>query len=152
MMQHEQYSDDDDSTVRNVYNQATDPLLRRVTAPVPAPFILKETRGQRVQRGLKGFFTAVLRKINQLIGLALMVLLLLLFTRFILHFFEITTSVFTGWINMLTAPLVYPFENMVPALPYNGFSIDISTLVAIVVWTISVMIVRQFIRLLVGKW
>jgi uncharacterized protein YggT (Ycf19 family) len=151
MMQHERFSNDD-SEQHNAYSQATDPLLRSVSAPIPAPFFLKETRGHRIQRRLTGFFTAVVRKINQLIALALIVVLLLLFTRFILHFFEITTSIFTGWITMLTAPLVYPFENMVPALPYNGFSIDVSTLVAIVVWTISVIIVRQFIRLLAGKW
>lgn len=150
-MQHQHYRDDD-FTPHNVYNQATDPLLRGVTAPMPAPYVLRETRGQRMQRGIKSFFAAVFRKINQLIGLAWAVLLLLLFTRFILHFFEITTSVFTGWITTVTAPIVYPFENLVPALPYNGFSIDITTVVAIVVWTIAVLIVRQFIRVLVGKW
>jgi len=126
--------------------------MRSVTAPMPAPYILKETRGQRIQRNVKSFLAAVLRKFNQLIGLGLAVLLLLLFTRFILNFFGITTSVFTSWITTLTAPIVYPFQGLVPTLPYNGFSIDVTTLVAIVVWTIAVLIVRQFIRVLASKW
>jgi len=135
-----------------MHNQNTDPMLRSVTAPIPTPFVIRETRGHRFQRGIKNFFAAVFRKLNQLIGLGLVVLLLLLGTRFALHFFEITTSVFTGWVHLLTAPLVYPFENLAPAIPWNGFSIDVTTLVAIVVWTVAVIIVRQFIRLLAGRW
>ncbi len=151
MRQYQEYRNDD-NTMHSMHNQATDPLMRSVTTPFSAPYILKETRSQRFQRTMKSVFAAIVRKINQLIGLALVVLLLLLFTRFILNFFEITTSVFTAWIHLLTAPLVYPFENLVPALPFNGFSIDVTTLVAIVIWTIAVLLVRQFIRILVGKW
>jgi len=151
MKQYQEYRNDE-NTVYTMHNQATDPLMRSVTTSQSAPYILKETRGQRFQRTMKSVFAAIVRKINQLIGLALAVLLLLLFTRFLLNFFEITTSVFTSWIHLLTAPLVYPFENLVPALPFNGFSIDVTTLVAIVVWTIVVSLVRQFIRILVGKW
>ena len=149
MRQYQEYRNDD-NTVHGMYNQATDPLMRSV--PLSTPYILKETRGQRIQRTIKSVFAAIFRKINQLMSLALAVLLLLLFTRFLLNFFEITTSVFTGWVHLLTAPLVYPFENLVPALPFNGFSIDVTTLVAIIVWTIAVLLVRQFIRVLVGKW
>ncbi len=136
----------------SMHNQNTDPMMRSVTAPAPTPFVLRETRGQRFQRVVKNFFAAVFRKLNQLIGLGLVVLLLLLGTRLLLNFFEITTSVFTGWVKLLTAPIVYPFENLVPAIPWNGFSIDVTTLVAIVVWTVAVVIVRQFIRLLAGRW
>jgi len=143
---------DNDSAYHTVYSQATDPLMRSVTAQMPASYIVQETRGQRIKRGIKVFFAAVFRKINQFIALGLAVMLLLLFTRFLLHFFEITTSVFTGWINVVTAPLVYPFENLAPTLPFNGFIIDVSILVAIVIWTIAVVIVRQFIHLLAGKW
>ena len=149
MWQYQEYRNDDNTVM---HNQSTDPFMRSVTAPLSTPYVIRETRGQRFQRITKSVFAAIFRKINQLIGLALAVLLLLLFTRFLLNFFEITTSVFTGWIHQLTAPLVYPFENLVPALPYNGFSIDVTTLVAIVVWAIAILLVRQFIRVLVGKW
>ncbi len=152
MRQYQEHTNDDYSTVPSMHNQATDPAMRRVTTQLATPYILKETRGQRVQRVTKSVFAAIFRKINQLIGLGLAMLLLLLFTRFLLNFFEITTSVFTGWVHFLTDPLVYPFENLAPSLPYNGFVIDITTLIAIVAWTIAVMLVRQFIRILVGKW
>ena len=152
-MNYQEYRNNENS-LHGVYNQATDPFMRSVAVPMTAttPYILKETRGQRIQRNIKGFFAAIVRKFNQLLGLGLTVLLLLLFTRFILNFFEITTSVFTGWVSTLTAPLVYPFENLAPALLYKGFSIDVTTLVAIVVWTIAVLIVRRFINLLASKW
>ena len=151
MRQYQEYGNDD-SVFHSMYNQATDPLMRGGTVPTPAPYILKETRGQRIQRNVKSFFAAIVRKLNQLIGLGLVVLLLLLFTRFLLDFFEITTSVFTSWISTLTAPIVYPFVGLVPAIPYKGFSIDVTTLVAIVVWTIAVLILRQFFRVLTSKW
>ncbi len=151
MRQYQDYRNDD-NTMHSMHNQATDPLMRSVNVPLSTPYILKETRGQRIQRTTKGVFAAIVRKINQLIGLALTVLLLLLFTRFLLNFFEITTSVFTGWIHLLTDPLVYPFEHLVPSLLFNGYIIDVTTLVALVVWTIAVLLVRQFIRILVGRW
>ncbi len=143
---------DNDATFHTVYSQATDPLMRNVTTQIPAPYAIQETRGQRIKRGVKNFFAAVFRKLNQFIALALAVGLLLLFTRFLLHFFEITTSIFTGWINFVTEPLVYPFENLVPAQPFISFIIDVNILVAIVVWTIVVIIVRQCIHLLAGRW
>ena len=153
MRQYQEYGNDD-SVFHSMYNQATDPLMRGVTVPMTAttPYILKETRGQRIQRNVKNFFAAIVRKINQLIGLGLVVLLLLLCTRFLLNFFEITTSVFTGWISTLTAPLVYPFVGLVPATPYNGFSIDVTTLIAMIVWTIAVLIVHRLIHVLTSKW
>ena len=152
MRQYQEHTNDDYSTVQGMHNQATDPSMRRITTQLPTPYILKETRGQRFQRVTKSVFAAIFRKINQLIGLGLVVLLLLLCTRFLLNFFEITTSIFTGWIHFLTEPLVYPFANLAPSLPYNGFVIDVTTLVAIVVWTIAVVLLRQFIRILAGKW
>ena len=152
MRQYQEYKNDDSTVHTSMHNQATDPLMRSVTPQLSTPYILKETRGQRFQRVTKNIFAAIFRKINQLIGLGLAILLLLLFTRFLLNFFEITTSVFTGWVHLLTDPLVYPFENLAPSLPYNGFIIDVTTLVAIVVYTIVVMLVRQFIRILAGKW
>ncbi len=152
MTPYQEYRNDDYSTAQSMHNQATDPSMRRVTTQLGTPYVLKETRGQRVQRATKSVFAAIFRKINQLIGLGLTVLLLLLFTRFLLNFFGISTSVFTGWVHFLTDPLVYPFENLAPTLPFNGFSIDVTTLVAIVVWTIAILLVRQFIRILAGKW
>lgn len=134
-----------------IHNQTTDPLLASVTKPIPAIHLMPESRSHHFWRGVGQFFATIVRKINQLLGFALAILLLLLFTRFILHFFEINTSLFANWVYLITSPLVYPFDNLAPALPYNGYSIDITTLIAIIVWTIAVIIVRQFLRVLVGR-
>ncbi len=134
-----------------LHNQTTDPQLRSVTAPIPAIYLPRESRSQRFWHGVGRFFAALVRKINQLLGFALVVLLLLLFARFILNFFGVTTSLFANWVFLITGPIVYPFNNLVPALPYNGYSIDVTTLIAIALWAITVMIVRQFLRVLVGR-
>jgi len=52
----------------------------------------------------------------------------------------------------LSAPLVVPFRsNLLPALPYNGFTIDVSTLIAIVAYALGVTIVRQFLKVLAPR-
>src|SRR6266568_3583939 len=58
---------------------------------------------------------------------------------------------FAHWVFLLSTPLVAPFEHLVPALPYNGYIIDISTLISIVAYTIGVTIVRQFLKLLITR-
>ena len=90
----------------------------------------------------------MIKKINQLLALALTVLVLLLFTCFIFHFFSISSSQFASWMLLLSAPLVTPFNGLVPLLPYDGYSIDISTLIAIIVYTLAVTIARQFLKVL----
>jgi uncharacterized protein YggT (Ycf19 family) len=106
---------------------------------------------RRLVRGIGNFFAAIIKKINQLLGLALAVVLLLLFTRFILLFFGLTLSEFVYWVFFVTAPLVAPFEHLLPTLPYDGYSIDASTLVAILVYALMVTIVRQFLKVLVQR-
>ena len=98
-------------------------------------------------RGIGTFLTFIINKIRQLVALALTVLLLLLFTRFTLHFFRISLSQFAHWIFLLTAPLVAPFDNLHPPLPYDYYSIDVSTLVAILVYIVLAMIVLWFLRI-----
>jgi len=102
-------------------------------------------------RGTGTFLTFIINKIRQLVALALTVLLLLLFTRFTLHFFRITLSLFAHLVFLLTVPLVAPFDNLHTPLPYDGYSIDISTLVAILVYTVLAMIVLWFLRILATR-
>jgi uncharacterized protein YggT (Ycf19 family) len=96
------------------------------------------------------FFTAIINKINQLLSFALAVLLLLLFTRFILRFFGLSLSQFAYWVFLLSTPLVAPFNNLLPPLSYDGYIIEVSTLVAIIVYALAVTIARQFLKVLVG--
>ena len=134
-----------------LYHEGTDPMLASVTAPIPLSALPRESWIRRLVRGIGNFFATIIKKINQLLALALAVLLLLLFTRFILLFFGLTLSEFVYWVFFVTTPLVAPFEHLLPTLPYDGYSIDPSTLVAILVYALTVTIVRQFLKVLVQR-
>ncbi len=99
-------------------------------------------------RGIGTIFSLIIKKIRQFVVFALTVLLLLLFTRLLLNFFGLSRSQFTYWVFWLSGPLVAPFNNLHAPLPYNGYSIDVSTLVAMLVYIVLAMIVRWFLRIL----
>ncbi len=139
----------------SLYNDATEPMLSTITTPMPRIFLLRESWLHRVFRSLGTFFSVIINKVNQLLALALAVLLLLLFTRFILSFFHFSISggpfSFSYWIFFLSTPLVVPFQNMLPALPYYGNSIEVTTLIAILVYTMGITVIRQFLKVFVTR-
>lgn len=110
---------------------------------------------QRILRGLGTFFCAIIHKVNRLLALALTVLLLLLFARFVLNFFHLSnsggTAYFSYWVFFLSTPLVTPFENLLPSLPYEHYTIEVSTLIAIIVYALATTIIRQFLKILVAR-
>src|SRR5260370_11691420 len=116
------------------YNENTEPVLPPITTPMPRVALPHESWISRAFRGIGAFFSAIIRKVNQLLALALAVLLLLLFTRFVLDFFHFSSSgtTFSSWVSYLSPPLVSPFRSTsLPALPYNCFTIAVSTLITI---------------------
>ena len=140
------------------YNEATEPMLAGITTPMPRFALPRASWIRRALRGTGTFLAAIINKINQLLALALAVLLLLLFTRFILYFFHFSVGssslqppfpYFSYWVFFLSAPFVAPFENLAPSLPYNGYSIDTSTLIAILAYALGVAFVRRFLKILV---
>ena len=133
-----------------IHNATTQPFMPRITEPIPS-LHLRQSWSRRLLWNVSYFFASIIRKINQVLGFALAVLLLLLFTRFILDFFALSSSLFVQWVFMLSTPLLWPFENLLPTLPYDGFRINVTVLVAIIVYTLAVTIVRQFLKLFVGK-
>jgi len=137
------------------YNDATEPMLSTITTPMPRIALPRESWVQRIVHGFGNLFRAIINKVNQLLALALAVLLFLLFTRFILYFFHFSTDggphSFSYWVFFLSTPLVVPFENLLPALPYNGYTIEVSTLIAILAYAIGITIIRQFLKVLVGR-
>ena len=138
----------------SLYNDVTEPMLSTITTPMPHIGLPRESWLQRVFRGLGTFLSFIINKVNQLLALALATLLLLLFTRFTLNFFNFSSSggsfSFSHWVFFLSTPLVVPFQN-VPSLPYNSYTIDVSTLIAILVYAIGITIVRQFLKVLVAR-
>ncbi len=139
----------------SLYNDATEPMLSTITTPMPRLALPRESWLQRVFRGLETFFSVIINKVNQLLALTLAVLMLLLFTRFILSFFHFSISggpfSFSYWVFFLSTPLVIPFQNMLPALPYYGNSIEVTTLIAILVYTMGITIIRQFLKVFVTR-
>lgn len=137
-----------------LYSDVTEPMLPHMTTPIPRIELPRESWMQRVWHGLGRFFSALINKVNQLIALALAVLLLLLFTRYILIFFGFSSNggplSFSHWVFLLSTPLVVPFQN-IPALPFNGYTIDVSTLIAILVYAIGITVVRQFLKVLAPR-
>lgn len=144
----------------------TQPFVVRATRPVPSvqysqqlptlptpstSTVAQETHGQRFRRRTRVFFKAVLRRVYQLLALALLIDLLLLLSRFLLHFFGITTSIFTSWVYQVTSPIVYPFDNLVSPIAYNGFSIDITSIITAVASIVVFFIVRRLLQILFGK-
>jgi uncharacterized protein YggT (Ycf19 family) len=130
------------------YGETTDPMLRGFTAPIGQSPLPRESSKRRLGRAIGAFFSYIIKKIRQLLALALAIVLLLLFARFLLHLFGLTHSQFAQWVLLLSAPLAAPFDNLLPKLPFDGYSIDISTLVAIVVFTVVVVFVNLFLKML----
>lgn len=135
-----------------LYNENTEPVFPTVTAPFPAnQLLLREPWWKRFLRGVGLFFATVIRKTNQLLALALLVALVLLATRFLLTFFALKTSLFAQWMYWLSEPLILPFNNFLPTLPYDGYLIDASTLVAIIAYTVVILLARQFLKLFLPR-
>ncbi len=134
-----------------LYDADTEPFLASTTVPISIEHLPHESWLRHFFRGIGMGINAIVRKINQLLTLALVILLLLLLTRFLLIFFVLKSSQFVYWVFTLSAPFIGPFYNMVPALPYQGFRIDISTLVAILTYTVGVIIIRQSLKVLFSK-
>ncbi len=138
----------------SLYNDVTEPMLPPITTTMPPIALPHESWLQRMFRGIGTFFSFIINKVNQLLALALATLLLLLFSRFILIFFNFSSNdgpfSFSHWVFYLSTPMVVPFQN-IHSLPYNGFIIEVSTLIAILVYAIGITIVRQFLKVLVAK-
>jgi YGGT family len=148
-MQYERGRDFYNSSV--LYNEHNDPTLYIDTVPIPRYQLPHESWFQRLMHAIGNFIAAVVRKINQILGFALAVLLLLLFAHFILTFFGLTGSLFSRWFFILTAPLLMPFNNFLPIFPYRGLIVDLSTLAAMVVYLLAVTIVRLFLKVLIAR-
>lgn len=130
-----------------LHNEDTDPMLQRVTVGSSWASSARPSFGQRVER----FLTALVKKINQLLGLVLLLLLLLFLVRLFLVGIGSTRSMFSGWILFLSAPLIMPFTNLLPNVTYMGYLIESATICAAVGYTLGIMLLRLFFKLLVAK-
>jgi len=133
------------------YNDLTDPGIGSITAPILVQYLPRQSGFQRFLHGVGRFFVAIIRKINQLLSIIRVALVLFLLTRFLLILFGLMASPFAYWVYTLSAPLIFPFNHLAPMLHYNGYLIDLSTAIAIVVYSVAISIVRRFFKLLITR-
>lgn len=98
-----------------------------------------------VDKTLVVIFTAT----YHLLGLMGALLFLLLAARFVITFFQLSLGAFSSWVNALSSPLVAPFGNMLIAVhpsPSGNYMVDVSAIVAFVVISIAIALIRGLLR------
>ena len=80
-----------------------------------------------------------------------MLLLLLLFARFISNTAHLAFGQYTYWLTRLSAPLIAPFARYLPTLPFARYTIDLPTLTAMFAYLIGILLVRGVLKRLAGK-
>lgn len=150
-MQYETQRISDDDQPNIPYYQPTEPTMDIVAPTVPTDYYSREAKQQRSQHVLSRVLSAIVRKINQLLGFAFAMLLLLLLTRFLLTLLGITASLIVRWIYTASAILLIPFDNILPKMFYHGMMVDVSVLVAMGAYMVAMVMVRWFLRVLVAR-
>jgi len=135
-----------------LYSANTDPALQRITLPIPAYQFpnIHEPWHRRLARGLHYVIVFIMRKIILVLNFGLTLLLLLLFTRFLLTAFSLHSSLFASWVTEISDFPLLPFNNLLPMLLYRGLLFDSNTLIAILTYTIATKLVTGFLHSLVG--
>lgn len=135
------------------HDQVTEAGVNQMTFPIPVNYFPQQSRWQRFLQGTRLFCVALVRKINQLLGFALLILILILLTRFLLHLFNITTNVnlFTQATFMITDPLIAPFDHLFAPVLYQGYTIDVTTLLSMGIYVVGTFLLRRFFKLLVTR-
>jgi hypothetical protein len=130
------------------YNEMTEPFLPTITAPIPRYLLPGQTRSRSA---IGAFFAAIITFINVLLAMTLVLLLVLLFARFIMDCAHLTFGQYSYWITRLSAPLVAPFARYLPTLPFARYTIDLPTLAAMLAYLIGILLVRGILKRLAGK-
>ena len=133
------------------YNEMTEPFLPTITTPIPRYLLPGQSRARRrrARNPIAAFFAAIITFINTLLSFALVLLLLLLFGRFIIDTAHLSFGYYTTWLTQLSAPLVLPFARYLPTLPFARYTIDMPTLVALFAYLIGILLVRGFLKRLI---
>ena len=133
------------------YNEMTEPFLPMITTPIPRYLLPRQSRSRRARSAIGAFFAAIITFINTLLAFALVLVLLLLFARFIMDCAHLTFGEYSYWITRLSAPLVAPFARYLPTFPFARYTIDLPTLAAMLAYLIGIVLVRSILKRLAGK-
>lgn len=108
---------------------------------------LQKGQGQRGNA-----FVAFIKGLSSLVGLIGAVVFLLLVARFLLTFFQVSLGPFSFWVDELSTSLVAPFGHLLLPVSSSSHSIiDVSTIVAVVVYGIGFTLVRHVLTLLTKR-
>lgn len=132
------------------YQEMTEPMLPSITAPIPRYLLPRERVTRRAWRGIRRLFAAILSFINGLLALALVLVLLLLFARFLVNCAHLTFP-YESWLLTASAPLVAPFEPYLPSFDVAQYTIDLPTLATMLAYLLAVLIVRKFLKAITPK-
>lgn len=133
------------------YNEMTEPFLPTITTPIPRYLLPGQSRARRSRSAIGAFFAAIITFINTLLALALVLLLLLLFGRFIVDTAHLSFGHYTYLLTRLSTPLVSPFARYLPTVPFARYTIDLPTLAAMFAYLIGILLVRGILKRLAGK-
>lgn len=87
--------------------------------------------------------------IRSIVNIIFFIIEALLLIRFILTFFGTNLAgSFASWIYTITATLIGPFRNIFPIVKLGSFSIDFTTLLAIIIYLIIGELIIQALYLL----
>ncbi|QBD79953.1 hypothetical protein EPA93_29810 [Ktedonosporobacter rubrisoli] len=150
MMQYDQQSNINEG--RTLPDASTEPgISPRFTTPMAATYRPQDAWFERSLHGLGRAVDLTIRKIGQILGFVLGLLILSLIIRFILIFFGLTSSLFSQWIFTFTGYLMIPFDNIHAPIHYSGYLIDLSTVIAIIAYGVAILIICRFLQMLISR-
>jgi len=122
---------------------------RQIQIMAPAPAAPREPVLRTGLRTIDKILMAIFTATYHLLGVISALLFLLLAARFVLTFFHLSLGAFSSWVIALSSPIVAPFGNMLVAVhpsPTGNYMVDVSAIVAFVVLSIAIAIIRGFIK------
>jgi serine/threonine protein kinase len=115
----------------------------------PVSVAPRESFGKKGLHLVDKTLNVIFKGTYHLLGLIGTLLFLLLAARFILTFFHLSLGAFSSWVYSLSSPLVAPFGNMLIAVhssPSVNFMVDVSAIVAFVVLSIAIALIRGLLK------
>jgi uncharacterized protein YggT (Ycf19 family) len=138
-----------DSNDGSTDNAPQSTAARQIQIMAPAPATPREPVLRTGLRTIDKILMAIFTATYHLLGVISALLFLLLAARFVLTFFHLSLGAFSSWVIALSSPIVAPFGNMLVAVhpsPTGNYMVDVSAIVAFVVLSLAIAIVRGFIK------
>jgi serine/threonine protein kinase len=122
---------------------------RQIQIMAPAAVMPREPVLRKGMRLIDKMLMTIFMATYHLLGIVSALLFLLLAARFVLTFFHLALGVFSSWVIALSSPIVAPFGNMLVTVhpsPTGNYMVDVSAIVAFVVLSIVIALVRGLFK------